>query len=840
MDDKRDPPDNEDENEEKGLPQGSDASSDDSQDKSDHLNEPDQPSEESEQIEDSDNEDTDDSSEELSEESLPNEESEVEQADTSSPADNEDTSDENEDEEDEDEEDDEEEEELDTSKTYGRAKTPTILQMENTECGAASLSIILSYYKRFLTLEELRFQCGVSRDGSNVLNIIKAARQNGMKSEGYQYEVDELKHVQTPFIVYWQDNHFLVVEKMGRKKVFLNDPAQGPRKVSYEDFKKAYSEITITATPTDKFEKSGKPMQGFKLIFEYLTGLKKVFIYIFLLGWALVLPTLASAAFSQMFIDEVLEKHYLGWGGWIIFAMFMGSALDLVMKAIQVTVLNYTRVKILIRMASRFVWHVLRLPMHFYAQRFGGEIANRMQYAISVATSLAGGEGSGNLALVLLKLMTGALFGFILFVYDWQIGCVGVFTFIMTIVMFLLMKRLRFDAFAHYQQQYGKSLGVAVNALQSIETVKASGMEGDFFSKWAGVYVHNINAEQNIAKISGYMSIAPHIVQTLASAAVMFIGAVQIIDGKLTIGMLMAVQILLGKFLEPVGELISLGSSIQNIKILTMRIDDVLKNKLDRFVVNELPYNPNEAEKLDGYIELKNVTFGYSPLDPPLIKNLSIKLLPGQRVAFVGFTGSGKSTLAKLILGLYEPWEGEILIDGKKREEIPRSVLNASIAAVDQDIFLFEGTIRENLTLWNKTIYDEDIIQAAKDACIHDDIIVRKQGYDTPISEGGKNLSGGQRQRMEITRALLMNPRILVMDEATSALDSATEATIVENLRRRMCTCVVVAHRLSTIRDSDEIIVLEKGKVSQRGNHESLKVEEGIYKTFIEKEGINA
>jgi ABC-type bacteriocin/lantibiotic exporter with double-glycine peptidase domain len=372
--------------------------------------------------------------------------------------------------------------------------------------------------------------------------------------------------------------------------------------------------------------------------------------------------------------------------------------------------------------------------------------------------------------------------------------------------------------------------------LNIIETLKASGAEATFFTRWAGYQAKVIDAQQQFGTYSYYLDAVPPLLTSLNNAAVIGLGGFLVMKGQLSIGMLVAFQCFMMAFISPLNRLVGLGGELQEIDGDLRRVDDVLRYpEAPQFQRAQIPSPPSLA-KLTGQLELRNITFGYSSLDPPFIQNFHMKLTPGSRVALVGPSGSGKSTIARLVCGLYDPWEGEVLLDDQPRQCFSRALLAQSLSMVDQNILLFEGTVRENLTLFDHTILESAVIQAGKDACIHDELMARAGGYDGHVVEGGANFSGGQRQRLEIARALVNDPTLIVLDEATSALDPVTEVLIDDNLRGRGCSCLIVAHRLSTIRDCDEIIVLDQGRVVQRGRHEQLKDQEGLYSKLIHTE----
>lgn len=711
-----------------------------------------------------------------------------------------------------------------------RIKTPTVLQMEAVECGAASLAIVLAHFGRFIPLEELRVACGVSRDGSKASNVVKAARRYGLQPKAYRREPEKLRDLPLPLIAHWKFNHFLVVEGFGKDKVFLNDPALGPYSVTAKEFDENFTGVVITMQPGPDFVSGGSRFNTLPALQKRLAGSSKALLFVVLAGLSLVVPGLLIPGFSRIFVDYFLARQFNSWLG----PLLVGIALTALLRAALTWLREYyllrLETKLAASMSSRFFWHVLRLPLEYYYQRYSGEIGSRVAINDQIAYLL-----SGRLAATILDIITLVFYAILMSFYDPMLTLVGIVFAGLNIVALRYVSRKRVDVNQRLLQEKGKLTGVAMSGLYSIETLKATGRESDFFSRWAGYQAKAGRAEQEVAVYSLFLSLVPPLLTALNTAIILGLGGLRVIDGQLTLGTLVAFQSLMASFLEPVNKLVELGGTLQDVEGGLKRLDDVLGNKTDPTLETEEPTGEvsRRQPKLTGYLELRNVSFGYSRLEPALIQDFNLSLTPGNRVALVGGSGSGKSTVAKLVSGLFSPWEGEILFDGKPREAIARTTLTNSLAVVDQDIFLFEGSVTANLTLWDATIPEAQLIQATRDAAIHDEIAARPASYDSLIAEEGANFSGGQRQRLEIARALAGDPVLLVLDEATSALDPLTEKLIDEQLRRRGCTCLIIAHRLSTIRDCDEIIVLEKGKIVQRGSHEELKELDGPYARLI-------
>ncbi|HRI15397.1 MAG TPA: NHLP family bacteriocin export ABC transporter peptidase/permease/ATPase subunit [Verrucomicrobiota bacterium] len=718
-------------------------------------------------------------------------------------------------------------------KVGGRVRTPTVLQMEAVECGAAALAIVLGYHGRLVPLEELRVACGVSRDGSKASNVIRAAAGFGLIGRGFSKEVDELRSFPLPCIVFWNFNHFVVLEGFGRKGVYLNDPAYGPRVVSPAEFGQGFTGVVLTFEPGPDFRRAGEKPSLWRALRSRLAGSESGLAFVMLAGLALVLPGLVVPTFSRVFVDDVLVGDREDW----VRPLLIGIALTAVLRAglvwLRQTFLMRLHAKLAVAMAGKFFWHVLRLPVEFFTQRYGGEIGGRVHINNQLA-GLLSGQLAGNAVDLLLVFAYAVL----MLWYDVPLTLVGIATAALNIAALRYFSRRRVDGSRRLRQEEGNLSGTSMSGLQMMETLKATGMESDFFARWSGYQTKVVNIQQQLTLYDQYLNIVPALLSALNTAVILVVGGLYIIEGRMTIGMLVAFQSLMASFTGPFNSLVSLGGVLQDVEGSMSRLDDVLRHRPDPQLANLQTAVPDGARprRLAGSLELRGVTFGYSRLDPPLIEDLSLTIAPGQRIALVGGSGSGKSTVSRLVCGLYQPWSGQILLDGRPRGDYPRSTLTGSLALVDQDIFLFEGTVMENLTLWDNSVAEAEVVQASKDSCIHEDIAARPRGYDSRVAEAGGNFSGGQRQRLEIARALAGNPSVLVLDEATSALDPVTEKIIDDNLRRRGCTCLIVAHRLSTIRDCDEIIVLQRGKVMQRGTHEELTRTDGPYAHLIKSE----
>lgn len=712
---------------------------------------------------------------------------------------------------------------------------PSILQMEATECGAASLAMVMAHYGFWIPLEQMRVDCGVSRDGSKALNIIRAAREYGMTARGFRCQPKKLESLPLPMILFWEFNHFVVLKGIKKDKYYINDPATGPRVVTKQQFSKSFTGVVLAMQPSERFRKKRRTQRPsfWRDLSAYLKGNTKMLNFIFLLGFLLVFPGVITPIFSKLFIDDVLINQEEQWMRLLILGIIATAFFTALMTWILQRTLNRFQQKLSILFSSRFFWHLLRLPMSFFAQRYVGDINARV-YACDRMAGLV----SGQLASNGVNLFMVFFYGVVMLFYSVWMTVAVISLNLLNLLALKILKKVREQSLSRVEKEFRKMAGVSVSGVSIIETLKANGLEEEFFSKWAGYHGNMVVSQQQFAIWTNILNLLPTMTNTLTTIFILGLGSWQIIEGSLTVGGVIAFNMLAGSFSGPFTGLMQLSQNLQQAKIDMAQINDVMRHKRDyRYEEEEqrrdlavedrvdkaVAYSDSQTSgRLSGKVEIRNMTYGYNIKEEPLLKNLDLVVEPGHRIALVGSSGSGKSTIARLMVGLLQPWKGDVLYDGKHIQEVDPGILAQSIAFVDQDVILFQGTLRENITLWDNSLNDQVITNALRDADILEDVVQRPNRYDADISENGRNFSGGQRQRLEIARALACEPSVLVFDEATAALDPVTEKRIDEHIRRRGCTCVIVAHRLSTIRDADEIIVLRKGEIIERGEHEEL------------------
>ncbi len=711
--------------------------------------------------------------------------------------------------------------------TKGVAKVPVVMQMEALECGAASLTMVLAYYDKWVPLEQVRADCGVSRDGSNAKNVLRAARSYGLTAKAYRLEPEDLRESGTfPCIIHWNFNHFVVLDGFKGGKAILNDPARGVTPVSMETFDESFTGICLMFEPGEDFQPGGSPKSMAGYAKKRLTGAGAALVFVALTTLISALFGVINPAFSRIFMDRLLTGQNPDWLWPFVLILAGVSVLQLIVAWVQAVWSLRITGKLASVGAATFLWKVLHMPMEFFSQRMAGDIQQRQATNASIAQELVNTLGP----LVLNAIMM-VFYLVVMLRYSWVLTLVGLASVVIDLAVSRFISKKRVNITRVQMRDSGKLASSTMAAIEMIETIKAAGAENGYFERWAG-YQASVNTQQmRFTKTDAYLGLIPSIVSVISDMVILFLGVLFVMQGQFTIGMVMAFQGFLLSFTAPATTLITAGQTIQEMRTEMERVEDVMAYPEDSNMAEGA--EPDSYDKLSGALEMKHVTFGYSKLGSPLIEDFNLSLKPGSRVAFVGSSGCGKSTLSKLISGLYQPWSGEILFDGKPIRDIDRSVFTGSLAVVDQDVIIFEDTIAENIKMWDKSIEDFEMILAARDAGIHSDIVQRDGGYNHRLTEGGRDFSGGQRQRMEIARVLAQDPTIIILDEATSALDAKTEYEVVKSIKDRGVTCIVVAHRLSTIRDCDEIIVLDQGKVVERGTHDELYARGGYYTRLV-------
>lgn len=715
-----------------------------------------------------------------------------------------------------------------TSEKRIAKNVPIVIQFEALECGAACLTMILAYYGKFLPLEQVRKDCGVSRDGSKASRIIKAAKNYGFEANGYRYTTLDLQESATfPCIIFWSNNHFVVLDGFKGKYAVINDPARGKTKYTIETFEKFYSGICLTFKPTKDFKPEGKPKSVLAFARKRLKGTKFAVAFILITTIIASFLQITETGFSRIFIDRLLTNKNPEWFIPFIIAITIVFVIQIITQVINQIYSLKLNGKLAALGSLTYMWKVLKLPMEFFSQRMAGDIISRESQNARVASTFI-----NIFAPLILKIAMIVFYLLVMFRYSCVLSLIGISSLFLDAIIARIIANKKVDLSRVENRDASMLSSLTASGIQMIETIKSSGAENGFFRKWAGYQANVNNNSAKMSKLTLFFGIIPTSIDIIVNVLITAIGLWLCMQGEFTVGMIMAFQGYFTSFMRPVNEVISASNVVIEMKAEMERIEDVMQYP-DDDILTEKNEESVEYQKLSGEVELKNVSFGYSRLEKPLIENFNLKLKTGSRVALVGTSGCGKSTISKLISGLYKQWSGEILFDGKSIDEIDKNIFRGSLAVVDQDITLFEDTIENNIKMWDETIEKFEVIMAARDAGMHQEIMKRDGGYKYKLIENGRNFSGGQRQRIEIARVLAQDPTIVILDEATSALDAKTEYEVTKAIKDRGITCIIVAHRLSTIRDADEIIVLDEGKVIERGTHEELYKLNGAYTALV-------
>ncbi len=695
------------------------------------------------------------------------------------------------------------------------AKVPIIMQLEALECGAACLTMILAYYGKWIPLEKVRADCGVSRDGSNAGSIVRAAHFFGLNVQAKKYEPEALKnHGTFPCVIHWEFDHFIVLDGFRNNRAYFNDPARGIYSVDMKTFDEGFTGVCLEFEPKEDFVPEGKPKSIIGFVRKRIRGHGTTLLFVAFVAVIISLAGIIRPVFGRVFLDSILNGNRPENANRFFVLLFVLTAVEVIISGIDSIYKYKISGKLDTVDSASYMWKVFSMPLEFFSQRMAGDIQERQRSNAIIADVLI-----NSLAPLIMNTILLVLYLLIMLNYSWILTMIGLASLLLNALFSYIVSKKRVNVTRVSMRDTAKLNSSTLSGLDMIEVIKSNGAENSFFTKWAG-YLANENTDKlKLYQINQTWGVIPQFVIDISNALVLILGAYLVMQGQFTAGMILAFQGFMQAFMQPALTFVSAGQTIQEMITQMERIEDVMEYPVETVFSDS---EETEINKLSGKVEVRNLTFGYSRLGKTIINDISFSVEPGKSIAIVGNSGCGKSTIAKLMVGLYKPWKGEILYDGRKLSDLNKDVFNGSVAMVDQDIVLFGDTISNNIKLWDESIADFEMILAARDAQIYDDIMGRPEGFRSKVYENGKNFSGGQRQRIEIARVLAQDPTIIIMDEATSALDAQTEYELVKAIKNRKITAVVIAHRLSTIRSCDEIVVLDKGQVIGRGNHNEL------------------
>ncbi|MCR5356370.1 MAG: ATP-binding cassette domain-containing protein [Lachnospiraceae bacterium] len=708
-----------------------------------------------------------------------------------------------------------------------RRRVPEVFQIEAAECGAASLCMILGYYGRYIDLTTMRKDCHISRDGSRMSYIMAAAEKHGMKADAYRAD-PELTGRKLPLIAFWNYSHFLVVEKLDKKWVYLVDPAYGRRRVTKEEFAHSFSGVVLELECTEDFEPCGKPYNPYNLVSRVIKARKGALIYLAALTLMIDIVGLIMPVFTILFVDYFLP--YLKNAK--LTGYFLAFFIVIILQASLLVIRRHVNLKFRrlysADLTGRITRKLLRLPMGYFGTRNHSTIGMYLN-DIDGLTDFV----SSRLIPIMLDFIFSFVYIFLLFVYSLKVAVPTLMIIAILIAVIIWLLKASRSAIVLSATIQGEYYSSAVQNVRLFETIKSVAIEDESFLESVRKYSSWQNALMHAQKLLSVLQAIPVAVPLLIQVVVIAAGSSEVIRGRLAVGEVLACQSIAMSVFAPIVTMIAEFSAYlgQEVKIRTL--EDIEREEEDIAFMSDA----EESVNLDASgLKLENVSFGYNTALPPVIEDISVSVRQGGSVAFVGGSGSGKSTILKLIEGLYIPQKGSITFGETLQQKINRSALVDAIAVVSQEPYVFTGTIRENITLFDRSIDMESITLAAKAACVFDAIEAHPDGFNAMISPVDNSFSGGETQRIMIARALVRKPSVLILDEATSALDTVVEQQVMMNIRKMNITTLIVAHRLSAIRDCDEIIVLDKGRIVERGTHDELAAAKGMYRELMTSE----
>ncbi len=713
-------------------------------------------------------------------------------------------------------------------------RTPLCIQMDRMECGAVALKIILGFHKRHVPIEKLRTECDVGRDGSHAQNVIAVARSYGLDAQGAQIDTVEAFHqIKLPSIVHWGFNHFVVIEHIDHKHVYINDPAHGHQKITHLEVSQQFTGIALLMQPNANFVTGGQNNTLLSNLKALTVGSRAILTVLAILSLCFVITVAFQPAFTKLFIDYVVVNQNTSWFIPILMALGCFAIASTFIVFLQSFYFMKLHLKTMLMLSSNYLWHLLHLPLSFFTQRLSGDLQARLVAIVNISNFI-----SRDFPMLPNLIFSLIVFGGVLYLLSPLLALILGISIVVIIGVTLAVLPILKQKTLELTQDTGQLNGRTMQMLKDIEQIKSNGQEAVAFEQWSGKLIHVVKNKNNVTKLTVVLQVMPEFLTILSGHIMLGMGVYSISLGYMTIGALLAFQSLSSRFTDPLMSLVGLSAKLQKVSADMFRIQDAFRHKVDPVIeaqfANPTPHKADTSLHSDfiGEVSAKNLVFGYSQNKLPLIQDVTISIGRAEQIAIVGPTGCGKSTLASLICGLYEPWQGEILFNGHSRQAYDRNLLAKDIMVVDQNISLFDGTLRDNLTMWDSSLTDDILIQALKDAHIYDTVNARG-GLDQHLKFDGVEYSGGEIQRLEIARALAAQPKLLILDEATSAMDPYLEKQIYKSIQNRGCSTLIIAHRLSAIRESHKIYVMQNGQIIESGTFDKLKQKAGLFANLM-------